>query len=172
MSRYRSLIGQFQQDLTDLERIVERASTQVQRAQQTGDDNYLDAVALNLHTFYTATERIFEEIAREIDSFVPAGSDWHRRILRQMLAEMPEVRPPVITQQTYEILDEYRAFRHIVRNIYTFELRPTRIQELAANLPVAYRLLVSEIQAFCDFLGKLASATIQPPDVIEQQPDS
>ncbi len=81
MSQYISLIGQFRQDLTDLERIVERATTQVQKAQQTGDDNYLDAVALNLHTFYTAAERIFEEIAREIDSFVPSGSDWHRRLL-------------------------------------------------------------------------------------------
>ncbi len=171
MSQYISLIGQFRQDLTDLERIVERATTQVQKAQQTGDDNYLDAVALNLHTFYTAAERVFEEIAREIDSFVPSGSDWHRRLLRQMLAEMPEVRPPVITQQTYEILDEYRAFRHVVRNVYTFELRPTRIQELATNLPIGYRQLVSDIQVFCDFLKKLAHETAKPMNVRESKPD-
>jgi hypothetical protein len=44
---------------------------------QSGDEFYLDSVALNLHSFYTALERVFELIATTIDQEKPQGENWH-----------------------------------------------------------------------------------------------
>jgi hypothetical protein len=155
MSQYNALRGRMRQELTDLERVVSRAVELAQKAQQTGDDGYWDGVALNLHSFYTGAERIFEEIAKEIDRAMPSGSDWHRTLLVQMSAEIPSVRPPVISQETRHCLDEYRSFRHVVRNLYTFNLRPSRLQALAADVSACYTSLNQDLSALSEFLHSL-----------------
>lgn len=48
-------------EIADLELTVDRAMTGVVRAKQYQDDIYLDAIALNLHAFYTGMERLFEK---------------------------------------------------------------------------------------------------------------
>lgn len=168
MSQYALLIGQVSQDLAELGHLVAQTIKLAQKAQQTGDNDYLGTVALNMHGFYTGAERIFEEIAKQIDGSVPSGSDWHSRLLRQMSAELPEVRPPAISQKTRNALDEYRAFRHVVRNVYTFELRPARIKELVSDLPACYDLLVIDTQAFFDFL----LAASPEPSIEGSEPNS
>lgn len=42
-------------------------------------------------------------------------------LLTQMAKEIAEVRPAVISYSVQSDLDEYRGFRHIVRNIYTYK---------------------------------------------------
>ncbi len=49
------LVGRIEQSSEDLEAIVSRAETLVDKYRVSLDDGYLDGVALNLHTFYSAT---------------------------------------------------------------------------------------------------------------------
>ena len=155
MTQYAPLIGQIRQDLTELECLTQKTTQLLEKVVNTGDEDYLGTVALNLHSFYTGVERIFREIARTIDGSMPEGADWHRRLLRQMSAEIPNLRPPVITMETRSALDEYCAFRHVVRNIYTFNLRLDRVQNLAVALPQCYQLLHQDSETFCNFLEQL-----------------
>lgn len=155
MTRYAPLIGQIRQDLTELECLSQKTTQLLEKVFKTGDEDYLGTVALNLHSFYTGVERIFREIARTLDGSMPEGADWHRRLLRQMSAEIPHLRPPVITLETRNALDEYCAFRHVVRNIYTFNLRLDRVQHLASALPKCYQLLRRDSETFCNFLEQL-----------------
>ena len=141
--------------LVDLERAVARAEELLAKAQQHDDDGYLDGVALNLHGFYSGIERIFEEIARTTEEGVPEGSDWHRSLLLQMSAAIEGVRPAVISRSTRSCLDEYRGFRHVVRNIYSFNLRPSRIESLVQELRPCYLAVGQEIDAFILFLEQL-----------------
>lgn len=127
----------------------------LEKATRTGDDGYLDGVALNLHGFYAGVERIFEDIAREMDEGTPSGPDWHQSLLLQMSAKITGIRSPVIRQETRYCLDEYRGFRHVVRNVYTFNLRATRLQELTTGLRACYETVVSDLSTFADFLEHL-----------------
>jgi len=154
-----ALAGRIRQALADLERVVSRAEELIGKARRSGDDGYLDGVALNLHGFYSGVERIFEDIAREMEGSVPTGPDWHQDLLLQMSAGIDEVRPAVITRETRYCLDEYRGFRHVVRNVYTFNLRPTRLQELTDELRACYRAVVHDLETFADFLEELARAS-------------
>jgi len=89
--------------------------------QLAGDDWYADAVALNLHGFYAGIERLLEIVAEAVDEAKPVGGDWHQALLSQMASEIPGVRPPVLSTATRAHLDRYRGFRHVVRNVYTYQ---------------------------------------------------
>jgi hypothetical protein len=120
------------------------------------DDYYLDGVALNLHGFYSGLERIFELIAVVLDGSKPRGENWHQVLLQQMATEHPGERPAVISQGTLGQLDEYRGFRHIVRNVYTFRFDPVKIESLVKKAPALFSQVQAELLAFAQFLEQQA----------------
>ncbi len=150
---YPALAGRLGQVLLDIERVAQRAILLSEKARATGDDGYLDGAALNLHGFYAGIESCFEDIARTVDGAMPTGGNWHQELLRQMAAEMKGVRPAVVHRATRDCLDEYRAFRHLVRNIYTFNLKPGRLTDLAAGVEPCLVAVQADLNAFIDFLG-------------------
>ena len=111
------LARRIRDELEEIAQVVQRVETGWQKVQQSNDDYYLDGVGLNLHGFFSGLERIFELIATRIDGAKPTGENWHQALLQQMTAEVPGIRPAVISQATYNQLDEYRGFRHVVRNV-------------------------------------------------------
>mgnify|MGYP001569374725 CR=1 FL=1 len=153
---YAALAGRIREALAELERVIGRAEELADKAEGTGDDGYWDGVALNLHGFYAGIERIFEDIGRTMEGSVPDSADWHRDLLLQMSAEMSGVRPAVIGRDTRHCLDEYRAFRHVVRNVYAFNLRPSRLQELVSGLRPGFDSTARDLLGFAAFLERLA----------------
>ncbi len=135
--------------------MINRTESLCEKARQTGDDGYWDGVALNLHGFYAGIEQNFADIAKSVEVSVPPGSDWHRDLLVQMTTDFPSTRPAVISQDTRRCLDEYRGFRYIVRNVYTFYLWPSRLQEFADGVKSCMSQLEDDLMKFIDFLGNL-----------------
>lgn len=123
-------------------------------------DYYLDAVALNLHGFYSGVERLFELTARHIDRAVPNGESWHQNLVSQMAQEMSDVRPAMISADVAASLDEYRRFRHLVRNVYATNLVPSKMQGLLERLPPLWNRLRAELVAFAVFLEQIAPESI------------
>lgn len=124
----------------------------------TDQDAYVNSVALNLHSFYSGLERIFELIAVEIDGGALGGADWHREMLRQVALDLAEIRPAVIQPETALLLDDYRKFRHRVRNIYATNLDPLRMEVLVVGLPELWKQIQEDLQAFIAFLVSLSRA--------------
>lgn len=153
MSRFAVLIGEIGQELQNLNALVQRTEAIRIKAEATGDLDYLGTIALNLHGFYSGTERIFRDIALTVDETLPKQSDWHRQLLRQMNVAVPQIRPAVLSPEIMRSMNEFCSFRHVVRNVYTFDLIPERVQALALSLPEAYELLHRDLSAFCQFLA-------------------
>jgi len=76
--RLKHLAMRIRNELSEIEHTLKRAMEGIKRAKQTGDDYYLDGVALNLHSFYSGIERIFELIAVNVDDIRPEGENWHQ----------------------------------------------------------------------------------------------
>jgi len=152
-----TLIGWIGEEFEGVLRSVHRTLELCPKALQTGDEGYWDGVALNLHSFYTCVERIFEAIAREVDGRLPGGPDRHRDLLTQMSAEIPSIRPPVLSRESRACLDEYRGFRHIVRHVYTFTLKPERIRALAEGVEACLEGVERDLERFTSFLRSLGS---------------
>jgi hypothetical protein len=90
---------------------------------------------------------------------MPIGEMWHRDLVKQMAEEIVGVRPAVISQERVTSLDSLRRFRHLVRNIYSFNLIPERVEPLVVDLPSLWSVLQKELIAIADFLKDLALET-------------
>ena len=70
---YEQLAERIRGEVPDLDQAVQRSLEAWPRAQRSSDVQrvYLDSVALNLHGLYSALERLFELIARQVDTASP-----------------------------------------------------------------------------------------------------
>lgn len=160
IARYRLLAARIRDELDALAQVVSRAEGALPRAarQPQDQDYYLAAAAMDMHGFYTGVERLFEAIADEIDRSKPSGSHWHRDLLQQMSLAVRDLRPVVLRPETRAALAEYLEFRHVVRNVYTFNLQPERVQELVRGLQPVFAQLRQDLLTFANFLDELAKA--------------
>ena len=152
--KFLTLGSHIREELSEIRRSIQRAKKAWSLALNKDDSLYLDSVALNLHDFYNGLERIFERIAENIDEIKPEGLNWHQEILKQLAMEIPKVRPAVISQGLREELDKYRAFRHIVRNIYAHNFKIDKIKDLMGDIDKVLNKLEENMRIFCEFLEK------------------
>lgn len=103
-----------------------------------------------LHDFYTAAEKIFSDIAKRLDGGVPTSDRWHIELLESMATEpQAQTRPPVISNELKDELEEYLKFRHLFRNIYGPRLCWNRLEELLTELKnTVLMAFVEEIEKF------------------------
>jgi hypothetical protein len=73
----------------------------------------------------------------------------------QMQNDMPDLRPPVVSTEVIHTLDEFRRFRHIVRNIYAFEFDPEQIERLVNQMSDVFAQIRTELLVFASFLRQV-----------------
>jgi hypothetical protein len=151
-NEFSGLTRRIHQELGEIQRVLSRITDGWKRANRTNDDYYIDGVALNLHGFYSGFERVFIHIAETVDDNLPRGENWHELLLKQMMNEVPGIRPAVISTETGRLLDELRRFRHVVRNVYTHNFNPENIEKLIQYASDAFEYLKAELSAFANFL--------------------
>jgi hypothetical protein len=118
-------------------------------------DVFYENQALKLHNFYNGCERIFQIVASELNGALPDGYDWHKRLLERMTLDH-EGRPALISEETARILEKYLAFRHVVRNIYGYELESGRVAQLVAEQEDAWYLFETNARQFVTWLRETA----------------
>jgi hypothetical protein len=69
-----------------------------------------------------------------------------------MMKEVLGIRPAVISTETGTRLDEYRRFRHVVRNVYTPSFDPAKLGKLVNSNPELFARTKAELLAFAAFL--------------------
>lgn len=96
------------------------------------------AQAFAAESVYPGLEGILKVLVEQIDGSLAAGSSWHRLLLEQAAAAVPGVRPAIISERTFGLLDDLRRFRHVIRNNYALELRGGEVE---ANITKARDVL-------------------------------
>ena len=111
-------------------------------------------IAKNLVDCYRGMENIFRRIALDVDLRMPDGSRWHKELLTQMAEPQAEHRSSVISQETFEILEELLAFRHIFNNIYGEELVYEQTERNANQISQLFDRLSKELDVFIAWLKR------------------
>lgn len=153
-----TLIAEIEAELTNITLLKGEITTAEKNLKKTSKkkNRYItESLALRLHNFYTAYERIFEKIAGEIDGRTPQGIDWHKRLLKSMTLNINGVRPPVLNKDTEKEIEEYLKFRHLVRNIYGFELEEEKMIPLIKGIEKVTKDFMRDIKRFLTFLKAL-----------------
>lgn len=143
-----------------LKRVVEEAEEALADfADHKPPPRELRGIGAVVHDFYTGVERIFENIAPELNGGLPASPSWHRELLEAMTLDLPGVRPPVLHAGTAHQLQEFLRFRHLFRNLYGFELEWPRLRALLERLPGTWTAVEADLQRFLAFLEAAAKET-------------
>lgn len=157
-SRVTDLIAEIHDELTSLASLATDIGETVSSLPKRGIKRriYQESIALKLHNFYTACERIFRRIADDINGGVPSSPDWHRRLLHTMALELSGIRPPVISKKTEKKLSDFLGFRHVVRNIYGFQIESEKLFALLEGFDTAYDSFQNDMKEFTNFLKKIS----------------
>ena len=70
-----------------------------------------------------------------------------------MRLTIPGIRTNVLSEKSFLILNELRAFRHIFRHAYTYELDPERVRHLKLKVKRHWRLIRMDLDEFARFVG-------------------
>ena len=105
------------------------------------------AIGYILHSFYNGCENIFKSVARFFENELGPQS-WHKDLLKRMNLEIPGVRPQLIDDELYRLFDDFRAFRHKFRHLYSFELDWERECLVANKFPKTVKQFKSQVTGF------------------------
>lgn len=133
-------IRRAERELAQMEAFYEKHAAEM----AAGDWGTMSAISSGIHNVYNGIEDILLGLARDIDDDVPTGSSAHQDVLDQMASEVAGTRPPLIDLDLYEALTELKAFRHLVRHRYGFDLKPDKVIE---NLELVRRVFPAFVAA-------------------------
>ena len=98
----------------------------------------LESVAYQIHNLYNATEDLLKIVATCFENNITDTAKWHTALLQRMTQVIPDVRPALLSQETFLILNSLRGFRHFFRHAYG---TPIEYEQLKINLDKSIRLL-------------------------------
>jgi len=101
-----------------------------------------------LHNLYSAFEDLFKLTAGFWENNVKTKGDFHINILKRMLVHIEQVRPALISEESYQFLNELRGFRHVFRHAYSFGMDDERVSFLLFRVLKKKELLMQDLQKF------------------------
>lgn len=104
---------------------------------QPDDEIQLESAAYQLHNLYNAVEDLFQLVATHFENQIAGAGRWHTELLRRMNQDVEGVRPALLSNESYVLLNGLRSFRHFFRHAYA---APLEYAHLQINLDKARQL--------------------------------
>ncbi len=109
-------------------------------------------IAYQLHNLYSAYEDLFKEISHTFENNIERDSGFHKNLLIRMKIAIPGIRPNVLTEESYLVLGELMAFRHVFRHGYNYNLASDKLEFLRKKILKQKNSIDSDIRIFKQFL--------------------
>jgi len=129
------------------ERLKERANHL-----KSDDPILLESIAYQIHNLYSAIEDLLKLIANYFENNISNSSQWHSLLLQRMTIVVPQVRPAVLSAETYNLLNALRGFRHFFRHAYGATIE---YEQLKSNLDKALTVFPKLESDLSQFLVQL-----------------
>lgn len=146
----------FESDLLAQLELIERITNQLQnRAEglQSDDIIRLESVAYQIHNLYNAVEDLLKIVATCFENNITDTAHYHTALLKRMNQMIPNIRPALISEETFLILNGLRGFRHFFRHAYG---TPIEYDQLKINLDKAMNLRVMLEKDINNFLEQIS----------------
>ena len=111
-------------------------------------------VAESFVNFYTCLETLFLKISQHFENNLKSHK-WHSDLLRKMTLRIEDIRDPVLSDETYNILLEFLRFRHFNRHYFEFDYDWDRLEFLKIKYEKAKPMFKTDIDNFITFLNLL-----------------
>ncbi|MBI4710589.1 MAG: hypothetical protein HY759_05765 [Nitrospirae bacterium] len=111
-------------------------------------DSHIRAIAGCTHSIYIGMENILKSLIKYLDKELPVGDDWHIQLIKRAKYPNENIRPAIISEETSNLLDELRGFRHVFRSKYHSLLIPEKVLERANDAINVFNKFTEDIELF------------------------
>jgi len=101
-----------------------------------------------LHNLYSAYEDLFKLVAGFWENSLSSDGEFHVQLLKRMLLNIKDVRPALLSEDGYRILNELRGFRHVFRHAYSYGLDDERVSALLRRILGQEDTVIKDLQTF------------------------
>ena len=132
-----------------IQQIYERVNSRKATFKNTSEG--VDSMAYQIHNLYGAYEELFETAANFFENQIE-GARYHADLLRRMKIRIEGMRPNLLSESTYRLLDELRRFRHFFRHAYGVELDADRVDKIVQMAIQLKELFQQDMESFLSHL--------------------
>jgi len=133
-------------------REIERIFAKIEERRHGKSVAELESLAYQLHNLYCAFEDLFRIVADFFENRIDDRARYHRELLWRMKVSIEEVRPALLSEESYRLLDSLRAFRHFFRHAYSYELDPRKVALVVEDALKLRELYQRDIDYFLEQL--------------------
>lgn len=132
---------------------IDKIYDRIELRKEKKDIVYLESLAYQLHNLYCAFENMFEIVADYFENNIDEKKRYHRELLWRMTVPIEGVRPALLSEDSYKLLDSLRSFRHFFRHAYIYELDPKKVALILDDTLKLKFLYLNDIKRFLKQLG-------------------
>lgn len=108
--------------------------------------------AIKTQQFFTATEDLLKQIAKAFENNIQDPSASHKELLIRLHTEIPKIRPRVLSDESFRLLNKVRAFSHFICHAYDCELLESELKEIQHRLIELRPYLKEDVEAFREYV--------------------
>jgi hypothetical protein len=107
-----------------------------------------ESIGYQLHNLYCAFEDLFEIVAKTFENNIHDKVRYHLELLKRMTIAIEGVRPSLLSQENFVLLDNLRSFRHFFRHAYSYDLDERKVRIVLSDAFKLRDLYQKDIRAF------------------------
>lgn len=107
-----------------------------------------ESLAYQLHNLYCAFEDLFKVIADFFENNIEDKTRYHAELLKRMLLTIEGVRPALLSEENFVLLNNLRSFRHFFRHAYSYELDERKVRLVLADATKLRELYIADVEVF------------------------
>ncbi len=148
------LKSEIENDYQRIRRLFDKFENSYNEFSGSGEYSKLVESAFYVSQLHTGFENIFKNVARTFENNI--GQDyWHKSLLERMILNIQDIRPAVISEESYTCLNELRAFRHFFRHAYNTDIDKEKFKIVADRVFKIRGLIRKDLDKFLHFLDRL-----------------
>lgn len=148
------LKSEIRNDYKKLSNIFDKFETAYKRYLDSEEYSKLVESAFYVSQLFSGFENVFKNVAKTFENNVEQDY-WHKSLLGRMCLDIQDIRPALISEESFKCLDELRAFRHYFRHAYDIELNKDKFKIVAEKVFSVRDIVFKDINSFLDFLDSL-----------------
>lgn len=151
------LISEIKNDHKKIERLLVKFDRAYSTFLKNCEYSKLVEAAYYVNQVYSGFERIFKNVTKAFENEI-SQNGWHKSLLDRVSLEIEDIRPALISGDSFRCLDELRSFRHFFRHAYDIDIDSEKFAIIAKRVDKLKVYFKGDIAAFLHFLDRLRNS--------------
>jgi len=127
---------------------IEGIYTKIEDRNRRRDKAAMESLGYQLHNLYCAFEDLFKIVAETFENQIQDKSKYHQELLKRMAIPIEGIRPRLLSQECFLLLDNLRSFRHLFRHAYSYELDKRKVKIVLEDAFALRKIYRTDISVF------------------------